>query len=78
MEYILPMCLWLIDNALEFALDSSELKLGTIRDIDISGNFLVEGTERNSQMITVVAADEAVRYLASLMVEIQKLAVTLI
>ena len=72
------MCLWLIDNALEFALDSSELKLGTIRDIDISGNFLVEGTERNSQMITVVAADEAVRYLASLMVEIQKLAVTLI
>ena len=54
------------------------MKHGTIRDIDISGNFLVEGTERNSQMITVVAADEAVRYLASLMVEIQKLAVTLI
>ena len=50
----------------------------SIRDIDINGNFLVEGTERNSQMITVVAADEAVRYLASLMVEIQKLAVTLI
>ena len=72
------MCLWLIDNAIEFALDSSELKHGTIRDIDISGNFLVEGTERNSQMITVFAADEAVRYLASLMVEIQKLAVTLI
>ena len=69
---------WLIDNALKFALDSSELKHGAIRDIDINGNFLVEGTERNSQMNTVVAADEAVRYLTSLMVEVQKLAVTLI
>ena len=46
--------------------------------IDINGNFLVEGTKRNTKMNTVVAADEAVRYLTSLMVEVQKLAVTLI
>ena len=50
----------------------------SIRDIDINGNFLVEGTERNSKMNIVVAANEAVRYLTSLMVEVQKLAVTLI
>ena len=47
-----------------------------IKDIDINGNFLVEGTKRNSKMNTVVAADEAVRYLTSLMVEVQKLAPT--
>ena len=50
----------------------------SIRDIDINGNFLVEGTERNSKMNIVVAADEAVRYLTSLMVEVHKLAVKLI
>ena len=50
----------------------------SIRYIDINGNFLVEGTERNSKMNIVVAANEAVRYLTSLMVEVQKLAVTLI
>ena len=55
------MCMYLVNNALKFALESLALKHGTItlqkknmellgprlRDINVCGNFLVEGTEMN-------------------------------